>query len=266
MSPGADSAGVPFEGRAFRPNRFAGDDGTADPAAVREIAAFHRTLADLPATRPYGALAERWISVIDALRGARVLSPLVSHAGERGLTAEGRVVDKTQELSVVHLEGPDGRPVAPVFLDTTAMTRWRADARPTPVWMPTAALAAAGDGLALMVVNPGSPESVTLRRGAIQALATGEPYVPAWMDPEVDAVIAESYREGPWPITRHRLLPGDPAQVLAGPEVVVAVGVERGLEQEQVESLAAWLSVAWTANAVLSQRVDGVGIKLLPAR
>jgi len=32
MSPGTDSAGQPFEGRAFTPNPHAGDAGECDPA------------------------------------------------------------------------------------------------------------------------------------------------------------------------------------------------------------------------------------------
>jgi hypothetical protein len=265
MSPAADSAGQPFEGRRFQPNPFAGDDGSADPSVVEALDALHQLAANLPETRPYGRLAEAWTALIDALQGARVLSPLVAEAGDYGVTEQGLVVEKTQELSVIHVEGPDGRPVAPVFLDVTAMTSWRSEARPIPVAASTAALAAAADGLGLLVINPGDDRAIALRRGALQALATGEAYVPAWVDPEVDAAIAQSYQALNPPIRRHRLVPGDPAGQLSGPEVVVALGVEPGLSPSEIESIAATVSVAWSENELLAGRVDGWGIKILPA-
>lgn len=265
MSPAADSAGQPFEGRRFQPNPFAGDDGSADQAVVHALDALHALAANLPEKRPYARLAEAWTALIGALQGARVLSPLVTEAGDYGLTDEGLVVEKTQELSVVHVEGPDGRAVAPVFLDVAAMSRWRPEARPIPVAASTAALAAAADGLGLLVINPGDTTAITLRRGALQALATGEAYVPAWADPAVDAVVAESYSALTPPVRRHRLLPGDPAGTLSGPEVVVALGVEPGLSPSEIESIAAGLSLAWSENELLAGRVDGWGIKVLPA-
>jgi hypothetical protein len=264
MSPAADSAGQPFEGRSFQSNPFAGDDGQADEALASALADFQGFLADVPDTGLSTQLAAVWGRVIEALRGARVLSPLIAHAGDYGLTEAGLVVEKTQELSVVHLEGPDGRTVAPVFSDVAAMQRWRAEARPIPVSASQAALAAAGDGLSVMVLNPGSDNSVTLRRGAIRALASGEAYTPAWVDEQVAAAIGRGIDRATHTISRHRILPGDVAQVLQGPEVVVAVGLQPGLSQDQVESLVAEISLAWSTEDVLANYVDGLGVKVLP--
>jgi hypothetical protein len=202
--------------------------------------------------------------VIDALREARVLSPLIAEAGDYGLNDQGLMVEKTQELSVVHLEGPDGRAVAPVFLDVASMVAWRSDARPIPVEASKAALAAASDGLGLIVLNPGSEHSVILRRGALEALAAHTPYTPPWVDREVIEAIEAGLMGAGVDIPVHKILPGDRAQVLAGPEIVVAVGLSPGLSAAQVQDVVARISAVWSANDLLTRRVDGLGVKVLP--
>lgn len=264
MSPALDSAGQPFEGRSFQSNPFAGDSGEADPILAASLADFQAFLQRLPETGLSAALATVWSAVVEALRDARLLSPLIAHAGDFGLTDEGLVVEKTQELSVVHLEGPDGRTIQPVFSDVPAMQRWRTEARPIPVTASQAALAAAADGLSVMVVNPGGDDSVALRRGVIRALATGTPYTPAWVDPDVASAIARGIGSAGSTIARHRILPGDAAGLLQGPELVVAVGLEPGLSQAEVESLVAAISLAWSTEQVLNDYVDGLGVKVLP--
>jgi hypothetical protein len=263
MSPAADSAGQPFEGRAFHDNPFAGDEGLADPHLVSALEAFHELVGREPGPLVADELAEAWKHVIECLRTARLLSPLIANAGEYGLTDEGLVVEKTQELSVVHLEGPDGRAVAPVFTDVASMTAWRADARPIPVDARKAALAALSDGLSLMVLNPG-PFALTLRRGALHALASSEPYHPAWVDPRVAKALAEGIATaGEW-VEHHRVLPGDPNHVLAGPELVITLGVRPGLSAGELEALVSEISLAWSSHDVVSRLVDGLGIKVVP--
>ncbi|MEX2441791.1 MAG: SseB family protein, partial [Pontimonas sp.] len=77
----ADSAGIPFEGREFRPHPFAGDDGGAPERLALALSGW--------TSHPSGvALTE----VVESLRDSRVLVPLVAEAGDFGHTAEGRVV------------------------------------------------------------------------------------------------------------------------------------------------------------------------------
>jgi hypothetical protein len=263
MSPAADSAGQPFEGRAFPDNPFAGDEGLADPVLASALEAFHEIVGRESGSGMAHDLADAWQRVIESIRTARLLSPLIAQAGEYGHTDEGLVVEKTQELSVVHLEGPDGRAVAPVFTDVVSMSAWRADARPIPVDARKAAVAAVSDGLSLMVINPG-PSALTLRRGALQALASAEPYQPAWVDPLVADALAEGIATaGEW-VEKHRVLPGDPGQVLAGPELVIALGVRPGLSPGDLDALIAEISLSWSTHDVLSRLVDGLGIKVVP--
>ena len=68
----ADSAGIPWAGRSFEPNEHASDDGSAPPAFVTALARFRAGEAGPEA-------------VVDALREARLLMPLVAELGESGV-------------------------------------------------------------------------------------------------------------------------------------------------------------------------------------
>jgi hypothetical protein len=148
------------------------------------------------------------------------------------------------------------------------MGEWKPEARPIPVEAWKAALAAVADGLGLMVLNPGSATSVTFRRGALEALATGAPYTPAWIDSEVADWIARGIFQGTAgeaAVLKHKIIPGDRAQVLAGPELIVVLGLEPGCDAHQVERLVGAVSLAWSASEVLNRKVDGLGVKVLAA-
>ena len=158
----ADSAGQPWAGRTFEPNRYADDDGTAPPAVAAALAAFAAGTADE-------------VAVVDALRGTRVLIPLVAALGEAGRNDAGVTVDKSADLSIVTVAGPDGRTVLPVFTSAAAMSAWNPAARPVPVDLRTAALAAADERTELIVLDAGSETEFGLRRPAVWALAQDAP-------------------------------------------------------------------------------------------
>lgn len=259
MSPAADSAGQSFEGRSFEPNPFAGDTGEADRGLIATLEAFHSTEVSREKREE---LAE---AVINALSNTRVLIPLIAHAGDYGLTDDGRVVEKTQELSVVHVEGPDGRPVAPVFSSVATLSAWKPDARPIPVDTPRAAMAAASDGLASMILDPGSRLTFSLRRGAIRCLAQSLPYVSAVRDREVVEAIGLGVLAAGSAIEGHALRSGDPLRQMAGPEIVVDIDVKPGLDRSAITELVAAMNEEWNAHPVIAERVDGLGIKVLPA-
>lgn len=258
MSPAADSAGQPFEGRSFQPNPFQGDTGEADHGLAAALESFTQARAKSDPAEIDGAFT----AVIHALQSARLLVPLMTEAGEFGLTDEGRVVEKSQELSIVHVEGPDGRAVAPLFSSVQALSAWNAEARPVPVDSARAALATAAEGLALMVLDPGSTHSLTLRRGALRAIATGDPYVSPLLDKEVRVALESGFRSHRQVVVSFEVHSGDPSHTLSGPEVVVAVSLAPGLTAEELSSLLDNVSASWSENALLQARVDGLGIKV----
>jgi hypothetical protein len=251
MSLPTDSAGVPFEGRHFHENPGAGDDGTAPPQVLEAIRRFR--------ARELGAP-----EVVAALHGARLLVPLVAVRGDEGVGAHGQLVDKTQELSIVTVAGPDGRDVLPAFTSVAAMQAWDAAARPIPIDASRVALAAAAEATPLVVVDPGSETEFAIRRPAFRALATGEPWTPSPDDPEVLAAF-EAGAVGRPEVVAVGIGSGDPDARLAGPELVVVLTLRPGLDEEGLAVLIGGLQERWAADPVIAERVDSLGVRVQSA-
>lgn len=248
MPPRSDSAGVPFEGRRFRENPSAGDDGTAPPAAIEAIRRFR--------VREVGAP-----EVVAALHRERVLIPLVAVRGDEGVGVHGQLVDRAQELSMVTVEGPDGRAVLPAFTSVAAMRVWDGAARPIPIDASRVALAAAAEGTPLVVIDPGSATEFAVRRPALRALATGQPWTPSYDDPEVLAAF-EAAAEGQDGLVALGVGPGDPGGRLAGPELLVRVGLRPGLREDGLAETLEALQRRWAADPVIAERVDSIGVRV----
>jgi hypothetical protein len=248
----ADSAGFPWAGRTFdsHDDAFADDDGLADPAVLAAIAALEDG----------GSQSE----VVSALGSARLLIPLVAEAGEVGETPDGRLVDKTQELSIVTVAGPDGRTVMPAFTSVQAMQAWDATARPIPVEARRVAMAAASEDTQLVVLDPTSTSEYVLRRPAVWAIGQDLPWTPCFEDPAVGQAFADSVT-GESAVARVELSPGDPLGRFAGPELTVGLALHPGLDREQVGALVGRLQQRWTADAVIAERVDSMRVALRPA-
>jgi hypothetical protein len=244
----ADSAGVPFDGRSFHENDSAGDDGSADPRLIETVLRFR--------ARELG-LTE----VVAALAPVRVLVPLMTDRGDEGVGAHGQVVDKTQELALVTLAGPEGRAVLPVFSSVDTMRIWNPVARPIPVAAARAALAAAADGLAAIVLDPGSPTELALRRTAFESLALASRFTPCFQDERVlDAFLTATSSE---PTVRAvQLAPGDPDARLAGPELIVQLTIDAGLGKEALDAVLSRLGDAWAASPAILDRVDSIAVRV----
>lgn len=244
----ADSAGIPFDGREFHANASADDDGSADARLVEAVLRFRARELGIP-------------EVVAALGTARLLVPLVTDRGDEGIGAHGQLVDKTQELALVTVAGPDGRSVLPVFSSVDAMRHWNPLARPIPVAAPRAALAAAADEVGAIVLDPGSPTEFALRRTAFEALSTGATFIPCFTDERVlDAFLAATVGE---PAVRAvQLAPGDPDARLTGPELLVQLALEGGLDRAELDVLLVRLGDAWAASPVILDRVDSIAVRL----
>jgi hypothetical protein len=248
--PAADSAGVPWQGRHFEPNPAAGDDGRPDPRlieAIRRFRAHEVTQSD----------------VIEALSGARLLVALLAERGDEGVGAHGRTVDKTQELSIVTVAAPDGRRVLPAFTGVDAMVAWNPQARPIPVDARRVALAAAGEGTDLVVLDPTSPTEFAVRRPALRALALGERWHPAAEDPRVAAAVDRSIADE-LDVLAARVSPGDPEARLVAPEVVIALAVPHGLPADRVSEVLERLGRRWAEDPVLAESIDSIAVSVVP--
>lgn len=258
-----DSAGFPWAGRTFdhHETAFEGDDGEtpeALAAAVRELRAASAGYRESRDQSSIDRLASRRSELLVELSRSRVLVPLLAEAGDIGETPDGKIVEKTQELSIVTVEGPDGRRVMPVFTSTQAMRTWNPESRPIPVPAPQVAVAAAQEGTDLVIVDPGTPDTqFGVRRPELEAVALGSPSTPSWADPEVRQAFLTG-AAGVEHVSALALLPGDPDGMLEAAETEVHVMIEPGLDRAQLSALVGQLQARWANDALIAQRVDSM--------
>src|SRR3954470_4125707 len=147
--------------RTLAPSPFPGDDGTADPAARRALAAAVRE----PGTATY-------LRAVAALCTTRVLGPVVATATRVG-TAHGLASDKEADMSVVMLQAADGRRALLAFTGVDALHAWQADARPVAVTLDKAAQTARAEGVAALLVDFAGPHPLVVDGEVLESLAAG---------------------------------------------------------------------------------------------
>jgi hypothetical protein len=168
--------------------RFAGDDGAADPHLAAVLAA-------------YGSGRGSEQAALAALAGARLLVPLVERPAGDGddpdegaheahaAHDEGCDHQAAREMAFPTLIGRDGRPALLAFTSLAALLAWRPDARPLPspaeqVW--GTALA----GPSAVVIDVAGPVPVAVDGTRLAALAAGEPPPAPHDDPDIRAEVA----------------------------------------------------------------------------
>jgi hypothetical protein len=243
-----DSAGVPWEGRSFDHATASDDDGSAPEKLVEALRRFR--------SRELGEA-----DVVDAVRESRLLIPLVAVLGETGVAPSGHLVDKSQELSIVTVEGPDGRSVLPVFTSVAAMAAWDQKARPIPADGVRVALAAASEGTDVVVVDPTSDTEFAIRRPALWAMAKQERWLPSYLDEEVLAEFMAA-ADGEDAIVAIQLAPADPDARLAAPELLVHLSLVDGLDAAALEALLSRVQSRWASSDIIANRVDSMTVRL----
>lgn len=246
-----DSAGQPWAGRSFDDNPYRDDDGTIPADVERAMDAFRAGECG-----PEG--------VVDALRHARVLVPLIAELGESGTNDDGVTVDKSAELSIVTVQGPDGRPVLPVFTSTDAMRTWNVRARPIPIGMRRVAAAVVEEGTDLIIVDPGSATEFGVRRPASWAIVREEPWSPAWANAEVATAVAAGVSSEAL-VASIEMAPGGSGLGLEGPELLVTLRVPADATRDELAALAARAQAAWQEDESIALGVDSMTLRLAPA-
>nr|WP_322785839.1 SseB family protein [Gryllotalpicola ginsengisoli] len=202
--------------------------------------------------------------VVQAVRHARLIIPLVAHAGDVGVAPSGHLVDKTQELSIVTVAGPDGRTVLPAFTSVGTLATWNPKARPVPAAGPRIALAAASEETQLIVIDPLSPTEFVLRRPAVYALGTDTEWIPAVDNPAVRAAFEASVAADP-DAESVELAAGDPDQRLRAEELVVRLRLRAGLDRSGLQAAVARLTERWAADPAVANGVDSLALRLVRA-
>ena len=258
-SDNADSAGQPWAGRSFEPNAFAGDDGSASPEFLVAMAEFrsHDFLSE--------ERARAHARAVEVITTARLLAPLVAQAGDVGFTDDGHKVDKTQELSLVYVAGPNGEKTLPVFSNVASMYAWNPDARPIPVDGLRVAASVLHDGGDMVVVDPGADTEIALRAKTLEAMATGREWVPNQIDPDLIAAFSDS-AHGQVFVRGVRLLAGDPDARGVENELVVQILLVPDLPQDQMVQQIEVLSSRWLQADVIAQRVTSMTVQVIPAQ
>jgi hypothetical protein len=254
----ADSAGQSWSGRSFEPNAFAADDGSAPAAFVEALATF-RSLQEDAAER-----AQAHAAVVDAVRTSRFLIPLVAEAGDEGVNEDGLRVDKTQELAIVRVQGPDGQTVLPIFSSVTAMGQWRADARPVPADGLRAAASALLDNCDWVVIDATSDTELVLRRPTLRAIAAQEPWIPPHADARVEEHVSRAVSADAR-ITAFSLATGDHGARGSGPDLIIQLSLESGLSSEEFTQLLTEFNARLGTSQELAERVDSLLVRVKPS-
>ena len=247
----ADSAGKPWAGRSFDENQNQHDDGRAPEHLLVALKNFanQKISAD---------------KVVDALRGSRLLIPLVANLGESGEGAHGHTVDKSAELSIITVSTPDNQVALPAFTSVEAMQAWNPKARPVPNQARVVALAAASENSTRLVIDATSEHEFVLRRPAIAALAQDLP----WQSAEANLLVRNAVDQAIDSIEQIKhftLLSGDPLSRLAGPELVVVLYLAPGLSSTELESIEGQIFERLSLAKEFVAAVDSMAIKFLAA-
>ncbi|MBC9730771.1 SseB family protein [Streptomyces sp. TRM68367] len=171
---------------------FSDDDGSADP---RLSAALTAWAEDRTALGP----------VLEALKGARLLVPVVAVLGEAeeddqegreapwkgggGRRGGGLRREKTSDMAVPTLKAGN-RTALPAFTSTDSLARWDPAARPVAVPLHRALQAAAHEKADTVVLDMAGPVPFELTGAALRALAEGR----TTTDPLADPAVIEAVR------------------------------------------------------------------------
>ncbi|MEV5989691.1 SseB family protein [Streptomyces sp. NPDC052051] len=228
---------------------FSDDDGSADPRLSAALAAWAE---DRTAVGP----------VLEALKGTRVLVPVVAVLGEVfGESEDGHHCkgaglrrEKTSEMAVPSLKAGD-RTALPAFTSTDALALWDPAARPVAVPLEQAIHAAIHEKADTLLLDMSGPVPFELTGTALLALAEGRTTTDPLADPAVTDAVRAAVAAEP-AVLRAHLGPGEADGILAlvlDPAATAA---------EAVRAVAGRMAADDTLRARL---VRGLDLAVLPA-
>ncbi len=222
---------------------YSDDDGSADPRLSAALAAWAE---DRTAVDP----------VLQALKGARLLVPVVAVLGEVEEDENGLRREKTSDMAVPTLKAGH-RTALPAFTSTDSLARWDPAARPVAVPLHQALRAAAHEKADTVVLDMAGPVPFELTGAALLALAEGRTTADPLADPAVVAAVREAVAAES-AVLRAHLGPGRADGTLA----LVLDPAAAADPADTARAVAARLAASDTLRARL---VRGLDLALLPA-
>jgi hypothetical protein len=240
----SDSAGVPWEGRSFEETEFAQDYGDTPLELVP-------VLSESPVDK---------VALVEALRGTRLLIPLIAELGEGEIGPNGLLVEKSAELAIVAVATPDKQTAIPAFTSVSEMKAWNPQARPVPATAEKVCLAAAAEGHYRVVLNPAS-NAIALRRTQLAAIAQGLPWEPPHLSSRVKEKLMETAKRQLM-IASIDLFDGDPASNLEAAELTIQLGFKPGLTASTLQVILTELAADLQELEFL-ELVDSFSLKIV---
>lgn len=140
---------------------FAGDAGGTSAEVAAALSAY-----DADPQRQH-------LATLAVLQDSRVLVPVVAVLGEVEYDEQGLAHDKTSDMAAVLMTGQDGRSALLAFTGTTPMRAWNPEARPVPVTLRKAALAAVQQEADAVVLDVAGPVLFALEGELLRSIASG---------------------------------------------------------------------------------------------
>ncbi|MEV4429161.1 SseB family protein [Streptomyces sp. NPDC049602] len=221
---------------------FSEDDGTADPRLAAALAAWAE---DRTAHGP----------VLEALKGARLLVPVVAMLGEVETDPEtGLKREKTSDMAVPTLTAGDRRAL-PAFTSIASLALWDPAARPVAVPLQQALAALVHEKADTLVLDLAGPVPYQVTGSALLALAEGRASTDPLDDPAVREAVRAAVAAEP-AVLRAHLGPGT-----ADGTVALVLDADASAA-EAAQRVARALAADETLRARL---VRGLDLALLPA-
>ncbi|GHB63157.1 hypothetical protein GCM10010347_36390 [Streptomyces cirratus] len=223
---------------------FSDDDGSADPALSAALAAWAQDRSREP-------------QVLAALKGARLLVPVVAMLGEVETDPEtGLRREKTSDMAVPTLTAGNRRAL-PAFTSTASLALWDPAARPVAVPLHQALAAAAHEKADTVVLDLAGPVPYQLTGPALLALAEGRTDADPLADPAVREAVRAAVAGEP-EVLRAHLGPGSPGSDGTLAIVPASDAVGPAAARRVAEALAA-------DETLRGRLVRGLDLALLPS-
>jgi hypothetical protein len=161
---------------------------------------------------------------------------------------DGLAREKDSHMASVSMLGSDGRAALLAFTSVAAMAAWDSAARGIPARAETVAQAALGDGAAAVLVDVAGPVRATVAGHALEVLASGRAWPPAYDDDEVQEAVAQVLGRLAG-LSAYEVLPGD-----GDSDLTVLVEADDGTD---VATLAGLVAEALAEDPVVADRCPG---------